>query len=532
MTEQQVLFGIADEVSLAPTCAACLGRGTGPPPEGWPPDGADLQARRLGELSMLIETQEANRESSSDRSLSIDAHGATESGRDQLWGNFPPGSKLPPLLQSMRYMLGPYESIDQDRRRYGNCFTIHPLYQPRMIVFSQPEAIREIFTAEPDSLVGGEAAAPLLGPILGWNSLVLLDGARYRHDRRLMMPTLHGERMNLYARTMRTVTDEAIDTWPIGHSFPIHDKVRAIVLEIFLRTIFGLKEEQRARLRDLQGRILAMADSPLSAGFIFLPTLRINLGRLSPWGRFLQLRGQLFSLLSEEITRCRSERDPNRTDVLALLAAARDEGGNSLSDQELMDEMFSLLMAGIETTTTSLTWIFHHVLANPGVLKKLTAERKRVLGDEPVAPEHIPNLEYLDAVIKESARLTPVTTDVARVLKKPMQIGGFDLPAGAGVSAGIYLTHHRPDLWPDPKQFDPERFIRSRPNPYTWFPFGGGERRCLGAAFSTYALKIAVTQALSRLQLRLAPGYRMRPTFHAITIAPSGGMPVIVEGRS
>ena len=214
--------------------------------------------------------------------------------RDPSWARLPPGPRWSPFFQSLRYMWAPYKSIEADRRRYGNCYAVHPLCQPRMVVFSDPEAIREIFMADPADLQGGEAAAWLLGPILGWNSLVVLDGDRYRRNRRLMMPPLHGERMPLYARTVREITDHALEAWPVGRPFPLHHEMRAIVLDVFLRTIFGLEEPQRERLRDRQGRILKMADSP-SAGFIFLPTLRVDLGRFSPWGRFLRLRSEIAS---------------------------------------------------------------------------------------------------------------------------------------------------------------------------------------------------------------------------------------------
>ena len=457
-------------------------------------------------------------------------HGGA-SRRGPLWARLPPGPPWPPLVQSLRYMWSPYQSIEADRRRYGNCYTIQPLTQPPMVVFSEPDAVREIFHADPSDLQGGEPASWLLGPVLGWNSLVVLDGEHYRRNRRLMMPTLHGERLHLYARTIREITDSAIERWPLGGPFSLHHELRTIVLEVFLRTIFGLEGLWLDRLRDCQGRILQMADSP-SAGFIFLPTLRVDIGRFSPWGRFLRLRGEVASVLSAEIARCRSETSAQRSDVLSLLVAARDENGHPMSEQELFDEMFTLLMAGIETTTTSLAWVLYHVLACHGVLQKVQAERRRVIGAGPIAPEHIRELAYLDAVINESARLTPVTTDVARVAKRRLRIGGIELPAGVAVSAGIYLTHHRADLWPDPERFDPERFVRARPNPYTFFPFGGGERRCLGAAFSTYVMKVVIAHLLSRLELRLSPRYRMRPSFHAITIAPSGGLPVIVHGRT
>lgn len=461
----------------------------------------------------------------------LDAKTRRVTNGSAAWTGWPSGPRLSPFLQSVRYMLGPYESIEANRRRFGNTFTIQPMSQPRMVVFSDPDAIREIFTAEPGELVGGEAAARLLGPILGGNSMVVLDGDRYLRNRRLMMPPLHHERMPLYFREIVRIADQAADQWPLSRAFRIHKEVRKIVLEVFLRTIFGLEGEKLAQVRSRQGRILEMADSPF-AGFIFLPSLRLKLGGHSPWSQFLRLRGEMAFLLSEEIARCRREADPTRIDVLSLLVSARDETGRGMTEQELFDEMFTLLMAGIETTTTSLVWLFYHLLARADVMAKVRAERNREVGrDGILTPKHVQNFEYLDAVIKESARLNPVTTDVARVLKQPKRIGGLDLPAGAGVSAGIYLVHHRPDVWPDPERFDPERFIDARPDPYAFFPFGGGERRCLGAAYSTYVMKIVITHILARLEMRLAPGYRMHPAFHAITIAPSGGTPVIVDGR-
>jgi cytochrome P450 family 110 len=198
-------------------------------------------------------------------------------------------------------MWKPYQSIEADRRRYGNCYTIQPLTQPPMVVFSDPDAIREIFLADPSDLQGGEPASWLLGPVLGWNSLVVLDGEPYRRNRRLMMPTLHGDRLHLYAHTICEITDEVIERWRLGRPFSLHHQLRTIVLEVFLRTIFGLEGLRLDHLRDRQDRLLQMADSP-SAGFIFLPTLRVDLGRFSPWGRFLRLRGKL--------RRCSQPRSP------------------------------------------------------------------------------------------------------------------------------------------------------------------------------------------------------------------------------
>ena len=443
----------------------------------------------------------------------------------------PRGPRTPRLFQSLRYSLWPYASLDISTRRYGDCYTAYPLGGPPMVVFTDPEAIKEIFTSDGAELRAGEAAGPILGPILGWHSILLLDGERHHRERRLMAPPFHGERMHVYGRIMREIADRVVDGWPLGQPFPIHHEMQAITLDVILRAVFGVDEGARfARIRERIVRFLAQADGP-AAAFLAIRPFQIELRGLTPWGRFVRDREAIRAELVAEIARRRSEGTEGRTDILSMLVEARDEQGEPMTDAELIDEMFTLLMAGHETTATSLAWVFHHVLDRPDVLAKLRAELGRVVGDGPVEAQHVPQLEYLDAVLKESQRLTPVATNVIRRLTGPMRIAGRDLPAGITVSACIYATHRRPDLWPEPERFDPERFVGARPAPYTFFPFGGGIRRCIGAAFATYEMKIVLAQVLSRVELGSAPGYRMRPVLRTITIAPSGGMPVVAEGR-
>ena len=427
----------------------------------------------------------------------------------------PRGPRQPRLLQSLRYALWPYASIDNTFRRYGECYTVHPLGGPPMVVFTDPEAIKEIFSGDGGELRAGEAAGPILGPIIGWHSILLLDG----------------ERMHVYGRLMREIADRVIDAWPIGRPFPIHHEMQAITLDVILRAVFGVDEGTRfAHIREGIVRFLAQADGP-TAAFLAIQAFQVELGGLSPWGRFVRNRETIRTELLAEIGRRRREGTEGRTDILSMLIEARDEQGEPMTDPELIDEMFTLLMAGHETTATSLAWAFHHLLERPDVLEKLRAELARVVGDGPVEPQHISQLEYLDAVIKESQRLCPVATNVIRRLTRPMRIAGRDLPAGITVSACIYSTHHHPDLWPDPERFDPERFIGARPAPHTFFPFGGGIRRCIGAAFATYEMKIVLAQVLARARLRIAAGYRVRPVLRTITVAPSAGMPVVLDSR-
>jgi len=443
----------------------------------------------------------------------------------------PRGPRQPRLWQSLRYALRPYASIDDTFRRYGDCYTVHPLGGPPMVVFTDPEAIKEIFASDGAELRAGEAAGPILGPIIGWHSILLMDGERHHRERRLMAPPLHGERMHVYGGIMREIADRVIDSWPIGRPFPIHHEMQAITLDVILRAVFGVHEGTRfAHIREGIVRFLAQADGP-TAAFLAIQAFQVELRGLSPWGRFVRNREAICTELLAEIGRRRSEGTAGRTDILSMLVEARDEQGEPMTDPELIDEMFTLLMAGHETTATSLAWAFHHVLDRPDVLAKLRAELARVVGDGPVQPHHIPQLDYLDAVIKESQRLCPVATNVIRRLTQPMRIAGRDLPAGITVSACIYSTHRHPDLWPDPERFHPERFIGARPAPHTFFPFGGGIRRCIGAALASYEMKIVLAQVLSRTQLRIAPGYRMRPVLRTITVAPSAGMPVVLDSR-
>jgi cytochrome P450 len=271
--------------------------------------------------------------------------------------------------------------------------------------------------------------------------------------------------------------------------------------------------------------LLSLGANPLN----LLPWLQHILGPFLGRRRITQLMGEVDEILFAQIARRRAAGGAGREDVLAMLIEARDEAGQPMSDAELRDELITLLVAGHETTATSLAWAFHLILQHAAVREKLRAELRQVVGSDPVAPPHVAKLEYLDATIKETQRLNPILPLVGRRLHAPMRIGGRDLPAGVVVAPCIYLTHHRPDLWPNPEQFNPDRFLGKRPSPYEFFPFGGGIRHCLGAAFAIYEMKIVLAQVLSRVALRPAPGRTVRVVRRGITFAPSAGMPVILD---
>jgi cytochrome P450 len=418
--------------------------------------------------------------------------------------------------------------MEECARQFGDCFTVRfPIAGQRIVFFSDPVAIKEIFTGDAENFRAGEANA-IVRPVLGNNSLLVLDAAQHSRERRLMMPPFHGERMQVYGEAMRDIADRSIDTWPTTTLFPIHTAMQGITLDVILRTVFGLDESDTlVQLRDRLMRLLSKATRP----YLLLPWFQIDLGPYSPWGRQVRLKKEIDTLLFAIFAQRRGEGPVGRQDILTMLLEARDEDGQPLSDQHLRDEMLTLLIAGHETTATSLSWIFSRILTRPDVMAKLRAELQAVVGTGPVTPKHINQLEYLDATIKETLRLNPIVPLVGRRLQTPTHIGGRDLPAGVVAAPCIYLTHRRSDLWPEPEQFNPDRFLGKKPTPYEFFPFGGGARYCLGAAFATYEMKIVLAEILLRTELHLAPGYTPRMIRRGITFAPSEGVPVVVTER-
>jgi cytochrome P450 len=441
----------------------------------------------------------------------------------------PRGPKLPSILQLFNWVYRPVPFMRACARRYGDCFTLRLPNNPPIVFFSDPEGIKEIFTGDPEKLPAGESRA-ILRPLVGQYSLLLLDGARHRQQRKLMMPPFHGERMHAYGEVMRAVTDHIIDRWPSGQPFPLQPEMQAITLDVILRTVFGVDEGAAlTRLRDRLTEFLTLSTNPLRLALSQFPKLQFLFRSITNPERMQQLLREVDELLYAQIAQRRAPSDSDRGDVLTLLIEARDEAGQQMSDVELRDELITLLLAGHETTATSLSWAFHWILQRADVQEKLHRELRHAGEIGKIPTQDIAKLEYLDAVIKETQRMLPIIPLVPRVLHEPMRLGGRDLPAGVVVAPCTYLTHHRPDLWANPDHFDPDRFLGRRLSPYEFFPFGGGIRFCLGAAFAIYEMKIVLAQVLSRVALRPAPGQTVRVVRRGITFAPSAGMPVVLE---
>ncbi len=441
----------------------------------------------------------------------------------------PRGPRAPAIVQVARWTRQPIALMEECQARYGDAFTLRFPGFPPLVLFSAPPAIKEIFTADPEDLRAGEANV-VIEPLVGRHSLLLLDGARHQRERRLLMPPFHGERMRVYGDVMRDITARVVGRWPVGARFPLHPEMQRITLDVILRAVLGLEEGDRfALLRERLVRMIAFGAANPRLG---IPFLQVDLGRLSAWGRFMRLMREIDVLLFAEFARRRAAPPDGRDDILTLLLAARDEHGEPMTDAELRDEMLTLLLAGHETSATTLAWVTHRLVQHPDALARVRAERERVVGGGPVAPEHAAQLEYLDATIKETLRLNPIIPAVGRALARPLRLGGLELPAGAVAAPCIYLTHRRPDVWEEPERFDPERFLVRKPGPYEFFPFGGGTRHCLGAAFALYEMKIVLAEMLGRVELRAAPGYTVRVARRGLTFAPSEGLPIVVERRA
>jgi cytochrome P450 len=405
-----------------------------------------------------------------------------------------------------------------------------------LVIFADPAAIRDLFTGDPHTLNAGQANI-ILKPILGKDSLLLLDGDRHLRERRLMLPPFHGERMKAYGETMRDVTVREVERWPVGRAFPVHESTQSITLDVIMRTIFGVDshDPRVAALREALVKFTTLGTSRVGTAFLLMtpperaPALQQlatrGLGKLLPWAPIVRAQIETDRLVREVIAARRREGTQGREDILSMLIDARDESGAAMTDDQLRDEMLTLLVAGHETTATTLAWTLHHLLDNPDWLARVRAEVREV------GTTDLDKLVLLDAAIKETLRLTPILPMVGRILGKPMTIGGVDLPAGAAALACIYLVHRRADLYPDPLRFDPSRFVGKKYDPSTYFPFGGGARRCLGMAFASYEMKIVLANILARVDLATAPGKKVKLVRRGITFAPSGGMPIVVTKR-
>jgi cytochrome P450 len=406
-------------------------------------------------------------------------------------------------LQSLEYIRRPLEQLEECQARYGEPFTLRIARGAPLVVFSDPDAVRAVFTGSPDVLRSG-AANKVFEAGLGPRSLIVLDGDEHLRDRKLLLPPFHGERMRSYGALIDSITERVIAGWPAREAFEVAKGTRRVALEVIVRAVFGVDDDARAeRTMRLLTRFLDAATPPSRA----LAVLLVKPGGLvmSSFNRFAPTKRRVDAAIYDEIRRRRA--DPgleSREDILSLLLQARDQDGRPMSDDHLRDQLMTLLTAGHETTASAAAWALAELARRPEAMDRLTEDD-----------------EYLDAVVKETLRLRPIIPFVLRQTTEPFEVCGRELPAGVRLAPSIHLLHRRPDLYPKPEEFRPERFLEREAGTYTWIPFGGGTRRCVGAAFATFEMK-RVLRAVARAG-RFEPAGDGGVTRRGLTLAPADG---------
>jgi cytochrome P450 len=429
-------------------------------------------------------------------------------------GGLPPGPRLPKAVQTAGFIFGGTRFLEACRRRYGNTVTFRTLFDSPFVMVFDPAVVKQLFQGSGGQLHAGEANA-MLGPIVGERSVLLLDEADHLRHRRLMLPPFHGRRLEAYAESMEQATDLEIESWPVGREFRLLETMQSLTLRVIVRAVFGYEpgpdeEELRRRLR-------AMIEPLARTRGMFLRFLlsRLRGDQSSPL-EFVARRDAVDELIYAEIARRRADSSlAKRDDVFSALLLASDEEGEGLSDREVRDELVTLLLAGHETTATGLAWTFDLLLHAPAV------HARALEGDD----------RYLDAVTKEALRIRPVIPGVGRVVRgEPLRLDGHEIPTGVEINPSIRIIHRRSDLYAEPGAFRPERFLEpDPPDTYTWIPFGGGPRRCLGASFALMEMRVVLRRVLQRTALRPADPELDKIQFRVITQAPRNGVRVIQD---
>lgn len=425
------------------------------------------------------------------------------SGRPPL----PPGPSLPRPLQTLRFWSRPEPFLRACRARYGDVFTVDVEPNGHLVLVADPTLVREVFTGPTDLFHAGEGN-DILAPILGRRSLLVLDEDDHLRRRKLMLPAFHGEHVRRQVGLIREISAAEVDSWPLGQPFRLLERTQRLTLEVILRVVFGVHDEARlARLRVLLPQV-----SDVKA-WLLLQWSYPALQRVGPWRRYGRLLDEVDAVLRDEIARRRREPDlDERPDVLSMLVRAADEEGVGMDDGELRDQLVTLLMAGHETTATALAWAYERLVRRPEVAARVDAA---VAGEDDA---------YLDAVVKETLRVRPIIDRVARRTTRPVVLGGHALPAGTLILPAVGLIQLDPAHHPEPAEFRPERWLdRSPPPPYTWLPFGGGVRRCLGATFASVEMREVIRVVTQRAHLRAVHPEPERQRGRHITIVPQHG---------
>jgi cytochrome P450 len=440
-----------------------------------------------------------------------------------------PGPSTPAFWQLLRYSHAPLPFLEACAHRYGETFMLRLAGYGKFVMLSAPDAVRDVFRGDGHVLHSGEGNEFLI-PTVGRSSVLILDGEPHMRQRRILLPPLKGERMRSFFESMRATTLEAVRAWPVGRPFRVLEWMQQITLRVILQAVLGLETvRQREEIEGQVQRLLAQGRSRYS--FILLKVLPIRLLQKTRWLPFYRtmhaLDTSLYSLIG---ARRREPAVARGENVLADLLAASHEDGRPIGDEEIRDAILTLILAGHDTTSIALAWALEQIVPRADVVTRITGELRRTTGGEPPCAEHLDRLEYLDAAIRESLRIRTIFPFVVRLTKKAFQAGGREYPPGVVLCACNHLVHRRKDLYPEPEVFRPERFLERRYAGHEWFPFGGGNRTCLGMAFALYEMKVVLSTLFMQVSLARPPGSHSRSVRRGVALAPDDGVRLVVSG--
>jgi cytochrome P450 len=440
-----------------------------------------------------------------------------------------PGPKAPAVWQLLRYSHSPLPLLEECGRRYGDAFLLRWAGFGNFVMLADPRAVQDVFRGDGHALHSGEGNEFLV-PTVGPNSVLVLDGEPHARQRRVLLPPLKGERMRSFFGTMQAVTLEAMGAWPVGRPLRMLEPMQQITLRIILQAVLGLGAgPERDVIEGQVRRLLAQGRSRYS--FVLIKVLPIRLLQRTRWMPYFRQMHALNESLYSLIRSCRAAPAARGENVLADLLAATHEDGRPLADEEIRDALVTLILAGHDTTAIALAWALEQIVPRPDVVGRITDELHAAAGGAPPGAEHLPRLEYLDAAVRESLRLRTVFPFVVRLTKRPFVAGGREYPPGVALCPCNHLVHRRAVLYPEPEAFRPERFLERKYAGHEWFPFGGGNRTCLGMAFALYEMKAVLATLFSRVRLSRPPGSRSAPVRRGVALAPDDGAVMVVEGR-
>ena len=442
----------------------------------------------------------------------------------------PDGSPAPRWLQKIQYTKNAIAYMEAAAQRYGDIFNAPVIGSHPVVLFiSNPQALQRIFTNDTKQFI----APPnqLIQPVVGDYSIFTLSGSRHRRERQLLMPPFHGERMRSYGQLICELVDKAMSSLSIGTRFTARHLAQEITLAVILKVVFGIELEERFnRLKALIVKLTDSLQSPFIGGLLFFPSLQKDWGSRSPWGYLRSLQRQISELIYAEIRARRHQNYAQGSDILSLLMSDQDETGQPMTDAELHDELITLMIAGYDTTATAIAWALYWIHRHPQESVKLQLELNQ-LGNSP-DPTTIVQLPYLTAVCNETLRLSPIAVlTVPREVKDPVELMGYQLEPGTRLYGCIYLTHQRPDIYPEPKLFKPERFLERQFSPYEFLPFGGGARRCIGEALALFEMKLVLATMLSHYRLALADQSPENPQRRGVIFTPARGVQMVLTEK-